>query len=201
MPKSSNIAALWQRVDEWLRENGDSERQLPTGASAEEIEEAENVLGTVLPKDVRESYRVHNGSNGIWLFPQGYLMPLTKSSHLPKRQQARIRAVTDESRAMKEIAERGGFDDPSFKSTPKGPIRRDWWNPKWIRITNNECGDCACIDLVPQKDGKRGQIIDWDHDIGATRVLADSFREWLATLVAELDQGACKFEGREIKRK
>ena len=68
------------------------------------------------------------------------------------------------------------------RSEPEGPIQTDWWNNAWLPLTENDDGDYVCLDFAPAAGGTVGQIIDWSHELGATRVLANSFGEWLAKL-------------------
>jgi cell wall assembly regulator SMI1 len=66
-----------------------------------------------------------------------------------------------------------------LKSKPRGPIKKDWYNPRWIPINTNEEGDFALLDLDPAPKGKNGQIIEFSRGTGATRVLAKSLGEYL----------------------
>jgi cell wall assembly regulator SMI1 len=66
------------------------------------------------------------------------------------------------------------------RGSPDGPIGDDWWNSRWVPLTENECGDMICLDFAPAPGGIVGQVIDWWHEQGPTRVLAPSFEEWLA---------------------
>jgi cell wall assembly regulator SMI1 len=192
--KKETIKELWQHIETWVRANAPSEFSLPVGVSGPEITQAETAMGLEFPSDVRESYESHNGSNRIWFFDQGYLMPLTKPHDLPKRKQALFRGVVESWKAMHDMLQDGYFNDSGFRSRPKGPIKTHWWNPKWIPITYNESGDHVCVDLDPAKGGRIGQVIDWWHERGATSVLADSFTEWLAALAQRLKTGHYRFD-------
>lgn len=56
------MKAIWKRIHAWLRANApEGYGQLRPGASAEEIEAAEQALGLKLPADVKASYRLHDG--------------------------------------------------------------------------------------------------------------------------------------------
>lgn len=86
--------------------------------------------------------------------------------------------VVDLWRAMLDVGEAMSQE----RSSPAGPIRDDWWHRMWVPLTENECGDFVCLDFAPAPGGRVGQVIDWWHEQGATRVLATSFAEWLAGL-------------------
>jgi cell wall assembly regulator SMI1 len=185
MPTTSmTVADAWSRIDAWLRFNAPDSFRLPSGGSENDIEATEKLTGCRLPADVRESYRIHNGSNRIWIFQQGFLIPLGGASPEPDFSVVGIwTAMLQCAEMMKD--ERG---------TPKGPISTDWWNRGWIPLTENDCGDYICIDTVPARGGRVGQVIDWWHEQAATGVLAASWREWLVQLVGKLESGACRFD-------
>ena len=170
-----SVAEAWARSEARLRtQQPDALRDLPGGADPAEIARVEAELGVSLPEDARASYRLHNGSGGIWVCEQGFLMPLTApgSGPLPNH------GVLDLWRMMAQVGDAMAAE----RSTPVGPIRADWWHPKWVPLTENESGDFVCLDLAPAAGGRVGQVIDWWHEQGATRVLAGSFGEWLASL-------------------
>ncbi len=188
------VKELWQGIEAWIRANAPTGVSLPGGASESDISQVEVATGLEFPNDLRQSYELHDGSNRIWLFEQGYLMPLAKPHGLPKRKQALFRGVSESWKAMNDMLQDGYFSDSGFKSRPKGPIKNSWWNPKWIPITYNGSGDHVCVDLDPAKGGQVGQVIDWWHERGATNVLAAGFAEWLATLVHRLETGHYRFD-------
>jgi cell wall assembly regulator SMI1 len=67
----------------------------------------------------------------------------------------------------------GTFD--GIKGEPLGPIRSDWWNPKWLSVTEDTTGYVKCLDLAPRCGGDVGQVISWCHDDARRGVLATSF--------------------------
>jgi cell wall assembly regulator SMI1 len=138
------------------------------------VHRVEAELGVALPEEMHESYLLHDGSAGLWICEQGFLMPLiaTEEGLLAGY------GVLDLWRGMLEVSVAMAGE----RSSPDGPIRDDWWNRLWVPVTENECGDFVCVDLAPRQGGRRGQVIGWNHEQGATRVLADGFGEWLDSL-------------------
>jgi cell wall assembly regulator SMI1 len=54
---------IWQRIENWLALNAPQlAAGLQSGASDEEIQQTEATLNITFPEDIRESYRLHNGS-------------------------------------------------------------------------------------------------------------------------------------------
>lgn len=186
---TSTIANAWKRIELWLRNNAPATMQLPTGASDDEIRRAEQEIGVTLPLEVRSSYSIHDGTNRLWISKNGYLMPLFKPEHLPKRQRGKYSTVVESWQFMTKMLTQGQFKDPGFRSHPQGPIKSDWWNPHWVPLTFNECGDHLCCDLNPDKGGVSGQIIDWWNEKGATAVVSITFADWLGTQANMFEHG------------
>ncbi len=152
----NSIAESWSRIQRWLDNNAPKDVRLPEGTTADVLDEVEIQLGIRLPDQMRKSYLQHDGSDQIWIFDQGYLMPLLRPQHLPKRKRVLYDEVVDSSQFMRNMLDNGNFDDPGFVSEPTGPIKTDWWLDKWLPITSNSSGDHLCVDLSPAKGGKEG---------------------------------------------
>lgn len=148
---------------------------LQPGASEEEIKHTEKLLGIQFPEDVYASYRIHNGMIGSPGFINNWPEFYSLSS------------IYEQWDCWRDLLEAGEFFED--QSDPKGPIKTDWWNIKWIPILGNRGGDHCCLDLDPPPDGQLGQIITMWHDVGAEEVIAPSFKELLVALAADLNAG------------
>lgn len=185
---------IWNRIKKWIEQQSDT-ASFEVGASDEDISKAESIVGK-LPSDVRESYRIHNGTNLIWITDDGYLMPLFVPTQVSRRKQSQFNAVVKRWTLFKELLDSGGFEGAGFSSDPAGPIKTDHWNARWIPITDNKCGDHLCIDMAPGKGGKKGQIIQWDHEVGAKRVVASSMSAWLEKIADDMESGQYTFDSK-----
>ena len=164
---------LWKRIEIWLRLQAPPlHAALAPGASPEALQRAEARLQVEFPEDVRASYAIHDGTGFGGLFP----FPLLS-----------LQRVVQESNNWREWLHRGTFGDA--ESTPQGPIKTDWWNVRWIPFTHDGGGNYQCLDLDPAPGGNVGQIINFDHEVGATEVLAPSFRAFLAAFADDLEAG------------
>jgi cell wall assembly regulator SMI1 len=68
----SGITGSWQRIEVALRQRMAPEMPvLPPGAAPEIVSRVEAQIGIRLPEPVRQSYLVHDGSNGLWICDQG----------------------------------------------------------------------------------------------------------------------------------
>jgi cell wall assembly regulator SMI1 len=167
------MGELWKRIETWLRHHAPPlSAALAPGASPDGIRRAEAALHVQLPDDVRSSYAIHNGSGFCGLFP----FPLLS---LPR--------VVQEWTNWRGLLLQGVFGDA--ESTPQGPIKTDWWNMRWIPFTHDGGGNHQCLDLDPAPGGDMGQVINFDHEVGATEVLATSFRAYLAAFADDLEAG------------
>ena len=195
----SKVAKAWERIDRWFSDNAADEFELAPGASNEEIDRVESEIGLSLPNEMKESYRIHNGSSRLWFFEQGYLMPLDKPGELSKREQSLFTTVIESRTSMMEMLEEGYFEDEDFVSYPEGPIRDDWWHAGWVPITCNDGGDHLCVDLSPEEGGKIGQVIDWWHEQGATGLVAKSFSDLLTATADRFEAGEFEYDSKSEK--
>ncbi len=183
------------RIESWIRLNAASHVSLfSEGASENEIESSERTIGITFPRSIRLFYSMHDGSNRIWICEKGYIMPLNTPVGITKRRSYSYNSVVKRWTLLKELLDDGSFVGRGFQSVPKGPIRTDHWNSSWIPITDNENGDHLCLDMAPAKGGKIGQIIEWDHEIGAKCVVAASFQVWLEQLADGIEMGQYRYD-------
>lgn len=164
----------WERIRRWFEKHGFPEH-LGWGppASEPEIAAVEARLGVTLPGDVRETYTILNGDNECGILENDFLLSLE--------------GILDRWKMLTEPWEQGRFSE--FKPEPRGPIKRDDWNKRWIPVTDNGGGDMHCVDLDPANGGAVGQIIKRSHETGPLYVAASSFREWITRHADDLDAG------------
>ena len=182
-----SLKSSWSRIEKWHKMNvtevPEDEFMLSPGTTAEALDEAESELGLKLPKDVRDSYRIHNGSGHHAIFEYGFhLLSLDEAVSTWKMWRGHV--------------EQGLFDNSH--PSPKGPIKKTWWNVKWLPITHNSGGDHQCIDMDPDKRGHVGQVIRFSHEVGPVEVLAPSFEHWLLRFAEGLEAGKYRFDEEDL---
>lgn len=171
---------LWNRLERWLATHAPQVLEgLNPGASRQQITQFEEKLGVKLPQDFVQAYLIHNGQDRAspWLIDAQELLSLDR--------------MTQEWEIWKKLFYADTF--VGHKSKPIGPIKDDWWNPRWLPFTFNGFGDHLCIDLDPPAQGTRGQIITMWHDDSERRLLSVSFREWFADFVNALEMSRYEF--------
>lgn len=60
-------------------------------------------------------------------------------------------------------------------------IRNTWWHPKWIPFARDTHGNLKCVDLDPQRQGVKGQILEMNFKDGIGPYITDfeSFSDYL----------------------
>jgi cell wall assembly regulator SMI1 len=99
---------------------------------------------------------------------------------------------------------KGLYDKESFKDwdvEPQSGVANVWWQPAWIPLTYNGCGDHHCLDLGPANEGIDGQIITMWHDSEERVILAKNYTQWFEHLVQtfELNDAEYVFESGEFE--
>lgn len=125
------------------------------GASDGDFKKLETTLGLKLPDDFKEVYRIHNGSD-----IEGNFVDIFWLS---------IDGIINDYQVWKEVFDEGHFLDDEGRDIGCEPkhhaIKADFhFNPKWLPISANGCGDGKMMDLDPTPDGSIGQIIQMWHD-------------------------------------
>lgn len=170
---------LLQRLDAWRQNQSGEGPTIPPGATQEEFQEAEAALGVRLPEDLRSAFALRNP---FWLPLRGEMQT--------------IQEVVDLWNLYCGV---WTTDAWGSRSIPTGPVRPDWWNPRWIPIAFFPQGNCYFVDLDPAPGGQIGQIVFYDCGDPRiklidpkTEVVAACFRHWVEKLATDLERGAIK---------
>lgn len=146
------------------------------GASDEDFKRLEEVLGFGLPDEFKEVYRIHNGSD-----IEGNFIDIFWFS---------IDMVISEYQIWHDLYEAGDFleDGKDIGCEPDDGIKSNFWfNPKWIPLTANGCGDGKMIDLDPSDTGTVGQIIQMWHDDPSRTLEAVSLKALFEKFAQDLE--------------
>lgn len=175
-----SIAQSWRRIDTWLQAFAPARAtQLRAGVTAEELAEAEAVLGMTLPADFTASYRIHDGAEGNYLL-MGYLdfYPLLSGIALWRDFQELLRDATWAAHV------------PYWVECQRHlPVQPVWRHQGWLDFAGDGAGDTWCIDLAPAPDGFFGQVLSWGHEVSVWKVAFQSFEALLSTYADQLEAG------------
>lgn len=152
-------------------ENFKESLNLQPGASEEELQLVENILGVSLPEEMKSFYRVYNGQ--VWHFQGNALVRnLTLSPT--------FKIIENWKFLQRE------FDpDDDLELDIEEAIKPVFWNSKWIPIAENGGGDYLCIDMEPSETGVFGQVIYYWHDWGNRSVEAENLYEFIKICLDE----------------
>lgn len=172
---------VWKRIQLWVGNNAPAlSDALFGGVIDEQVKELEEVIEKKLPEDFIESYKLHNGQDP----DQDRLVDGEELLSFDR--------IVDEWKIWKELYDSNTFENENgpLVSAPETGIKNDWWNPAWIPVTYDGCGNHYCMDLDPGEDGNYGQIIRMWHDSDERELVASSFKEWLSVYADDLESGA-----------
>lgn len=178
----------WDRIHRWLEAHCPIVlASLGPPASDEQFLAAEEAMEIELPEEVKAVYRIHDGQR-IIPTPVSYWPDLKCiPAFLYGEDWLGLHDMVRRWRGMKELLDGGTFK--GIKGEPQGPVRSDWWHPKWLPLTEDHSGYMRCLDLAPKSRGMVGQVIFWCHDSPERGVLATSLPLWLARFADELERG------------
>lgn len=126
------METLWERLESWLRQfTPEILVTLHAGVTEDELRAAEEVLQLSLPETVRDFYRIHNGQATD---RYGF----TAQKFLYGWETPNLKRIVQSWQSWKEVLERGAFQ--GIESIPDDGARNDWWNVRWIPITQNSTG-------------------------------------------------------------
>lgn len=181
---------IWQQIEAWLEANAPKVyKSLAQPATERQIETAEKQFGVKLPRVVKDSYLIHDGTKYETLLDGWELLSLKDAANAWK--------------FLKGLHTDGDFGDNDCR-TDSEFIKPVWWHERWIPIFYDAAGNYLCADLAPRKGGRRGQIIAYYHDDDKRCLIADSLenhlRDFAENLAANLYQ-TNKYGSVELKEK
>lgn len=173
-PATASIEQHWETYKEWLNEHfTQSLGFLNSKVTEDHLAILEKSINNELPTDYRNWLKVHNGQT------------IGSAGLLYGNEFLSVSRLLEEWLTMKKLLNGGEFAE--VKSNPNGTIRSVWWNINWLPISADGAGNLVCIDLAPTDKGVSGQIIDFDHETAHRQVLANSFKDYVAAYLNELE--------------
>lgn len=157
---------------------------LRPGATAEQIAAVESAIGFELPDDVRTWFQLHDGQEyapKVNILFGLELLPLDQLLH--------------EWREWQDLADYNEEFGPDSTSSPEGAIAAAYTTPGWIPLAQSPAsGNYLGIDLNPEPQGTRGQVINFGRDEDDKCVVATSWTEFVRLVIDELEAGRVVFD-------
>lgn len=172
------LKEVWARIESWDADHPPShadaqvDSRLSVGASLADLMTLQESIQLVLPDDVSESLRTHNGLI-VWdhvFMGSDYLSTIEIAHHWHE--------CVNESQAL--------FDEyTTFDAS--GPVKAVGWHKSWIPLFKRN-KELICIDMAPAHGGRDGQVIEVDWEGGQITVIASSLLEFLIQVDMELQR-------------
>jgi cell wall assembly regulator SMI1 len=174
---------LWDRVERVLGRHAPSvANALRPPATREQIAAAEQVIGVVLPHEIRFAYLRHDGCEpGPELFP-----PMNWWCSLEEM----VQKWQQSFRVAADLKARGEYNIVTPEQYPWDDmtVRPEWWCDHWIPIGVTDTATSVHVDLLPAPKGIKGQLLI-DNGMTEARVLAPSLTNYLTTMADRYEKG------------
>jgi len=168
----------WEQIEErFARKNALKHLRLKEGATQEQLEKLERVIGLELPESVKAFYRIHDGQT------KGY-------GPIFGLQLLSINGIIGSWKTWYALKDDGMNEEFAGRMTsrPAGTIKKFYLNLRWIPFTHDQSGNHLGIDFDPDVKGRLGQIIAFGRDENEKKLIANSFPEFLENYIRQLDQ-------------
>ncbi|MFP3887043.1 SMI1/KNR4 family protein [Priestia filamentosa] len=145
-------------------------------ASKEKIKEVEKEIGVTFPSELRQLYLYSDGEgeNGPGFF---FGLPFLS-----------LDGLLEEWRVWKSIGTDLNEEIDSY-SVPTGWIEELYTNSKWIPISKDFGGNNMGVDLSPDVQGMKGQVINFGRDEETKYVIAQSLNDFLRFMLKTIRSG------------
>ncbi len=168
MTPDEEAITAWHIIEAELRRvAGDQADGLPRGATFELVQRVEAELGASLPDSMLAVYLVRNG---IGTAPPGARGQVSELLSLD--------AALERWRELTALLDQGLFAQFTVELT-QGAVRADWWNRRWLPISDDGVGNHFCVDLDPAQGGVPGQVILFRRHDDIRSVVAPSLPAYL----------------------
>lgn len=180
----SSILDLWNEYTVWLKQN------LPQYAiylnkPADELDfkMLQKEIDLELPNDLKQIYLINNGDHTNKIKQQVHMGCFLGFEFLS------IERIIEEFKSWDDIRKMD-WSDFYGSSTPKGAIKINYVNSKWLPILKDGASNYIGIDYDPDLKGKIGQVINFGRDEDHKFVIANSFTEFMKIIINEKKVGS-----------
>lgn len=150
-------------------------------ATEADISRLETTTGLIIPDELKQLYRLHNGESGN----AGLFFGLPFIS---------IDEALAEWKALEGLAGSTASMDSNIISVPANHIKEQYINTRYIPISKDYGGNYIGIDLDPGPDGVSGQVINFGRDEDTRFVIAPSLAGFMDFILHNIKNGNYRFE-------
>jgi cell wall assembly regulator SMI1/predicted DNA-binding WGR domain protein len=190
-----SVSFHWLVYREWYTARKGSKKRFNIGASQNDFDKLEKVIGYALPSELIELYKINNGS----FRPSKEDIAAIERSGFYGFDFFDHEFFFFDFFTIDEIVKNYEIDrildgDPSWSrsSTSLIPntIKKQHTNPKWIPLFGSQ-GDYIGVDLDPDSEGKIGQIINFGSRENNKFVIAENLKAFLEFTGNYIEDGTC----------
>ncbi len=184
---------LWGCYVEWLRVHVPrAHENLAPPATEAQIESVEQTTGVSLPDAIKRVWRRNDGQRETMIATRkGPAVPCIPTlSFLSTAMVIEAWKQWDDLRKNETAANLASLDQAASSVFP-GKVRPQYTNAAWIPVWSDPTrADYVGLDLDPDAQGTRGQIINFGRDEERHAVLAEDLDALLVILLDEVKSGA-----------
>lgn len=217
LPPVPSPELSWSRIDAWIEQNyPELFDQILDGATNNDLNDFEHDLDCILPPDVRESFRIHDGQErggqptgvffgialldleqvseewNIWKRAAHHIEELQRRSKQRAAAADSARPTAGSSASPPPVTE-GGAPAMAWASKqssfPPDAVQNVYAHQGWIPLAKDQDGNNIAIDLAPGSKGRVGQVILFGRDFDTKYVVSPSWGDFLAQFAADLESG------------
>lgn len=188
MPKLKLNAALETWLQFFDSRRVEMRRQLKSPASEEQIRTAEQKIGVIFPKDIRELYKTYNGQHSPYKVT--YFKDKPNLIELPFSIDAdafvgnlfgsyeflSLDDLVETWMSYKAVRDHPDYSEDDYAGSVSvctgDLVKKQYINNLWIPIAKDGGGNTYCFDMDPPDGGIMGQIIVVGPDEDTRKILA-----------------------------
>jgi cell wall assembly regulator SMI1 len=179
--QAPSVTEAFERVRSFLQDRLDRTLSpLNPPATDETLARLEAALGEPVPAELAELYCCCDGEIGI--IGDGITPSFFYEYLVPSKEAADHLAWVVEEGSTLSVHE--GYYPPPV---PEGSIKNLYFHPKWLPVAHDFDGNYIGIDLDPDTNGIKGQVIVFGRDEDRKFVVAQSLTEFFALFLEMLE--------------
>jgi len=150
-------------------------------------------MSMTLPEELKKLYLTNNGQVSCNKF-EGFFYGLRFYTLEELYESWKVNASICKGLSEEDMAKQCERNS----SYPENAVKKHYLNVNWIPFATDTCGNFIGVDLDPDIQGTRGQIIIFGRDEMEKVVVANSLHEYITFMIEQLKKRNYRFE--KIKR-
>lgn len=175
-----DLKEKWEFYKDWLYAKLPQYAEFNDGATEEQVTKLKSHFSFDFPDELYILYKLNNGDKSSY----GAFMGLKFLS---------MDSLVEEYDLWNRIPPEENLNLSKYcSSNPVGVVKRKYVNPFWIPVFIDFAGNCIGIDLDPDVNGIRGQIINFGRDEMDKVQISINLEGLLDIVLKEISNGNCE---------